>query len=169
MLKKMISTGLLATAMISTPVSALDFDQLYVGGGLSMNSVSGFDSAMGYQAFAGLPLDMIQFGPVKSAAEVGFMSSGDLGYSCSGSYYGYTYSCPSFSASGLWATYVASMDLADRVTGIARAGLDLGDDDGLMVGFGADYSLNDKIGIRAEYVIRDNINSLQANVTYRLK
>ena len=66
------------SALASGSVLTQGFDQsnLYVGGGLSMNSLSGFDDEMGYQAFVGYELDMIDLGPVQLAVEVGYFNSG---------------------------------------------------------------------------------------------
>ena len=155
MLKKIITAGALVAALTSTNVSAIsvDFDKLYAGGGFASNSIPGA-SATGFQFFAGVPIDGIKMGKVKSAAEVGVMSSGDFG-----AWIG--------SATGLWVNYVVTMEFAKKMYGIGRAGVDLGDDSGPMVGFGAGYNLGKNIDIRAEYVIRDVINSLQMNAVYR--
>ena len=167
---------LAAAAAIALPLQftqaagPFDTDNLYVGGGLSSNSLSGFDSAMGYQIFAGIPL-AIDAGSVKSAVEVGYMNSGEFKYNECVTYpfIGSVCADGKTEAVGLWANYVASMDLTNNVQGIARVGLDFGDDDGLMYGIGAGYGINKQMDVRGEYVVRDNVNSLQVNLVYRMK
>ena len=46
--------------------------------------------------------------------------------------------------------------------------LDFGDADGLMFGIGAGWKLNRQWKLRGEYVIRDDLNSLQVNFLYHL-
>ena len=165
-MKKMLCAGVIAaTTLLATNVQAkgiVDMDALYVGGGLSINSMSGAESAMGFQGFAGLPL-AIELGIVDSAVEVGYMNSGDMDVEFLGRVVG------SVSASGLWANYVATMNLSDQLQGIGRIGLDFGDDDGLMYGVGVGYGINEQMDVRGEYVARDNINSLQVNLVYRIQ
>ena len=145
-----------------------DVNSVYVGGGLGSNSLSGFDNAMGYQFFAGIPL-AVDLGSVDSAVEIGYMNSGDFKTDVCVTFFGIT-QCQSVKtdAAGLWATYVASMPINEQVDLIGRIGLDFGDDDGLMYGVGAGYGINEQMDIRGEYVIRDNINSLQVNLAYHL-
>ena len=172
---KILAAAAAATA-IALPMQfaqaqdVFDINAVYVGGGLSSNSLSEFDNAMGYQIFAGIPL-AIDTGSVKSAVEVGYMDSGEFKYNMCVTYPFVGTVCEDWKteATGLWANYVASMDLANNVQGIGRVGLDFGDDDGLMYGIGAGYSINKQMDIRGEYVVRDNVNSLQANLVYRMK
>ncbi len=71
-------------------------------------------------------------------------------------------------AKGIWSTAVISVPLKGRLSVLGRAGLDFGDDDGFMFGGGLGYQANEKMEIRGEYVVRDNIDSLQVNVVIRL-
>ncbi len=158
-----------ATALFATTTQAeefIDVDAIYVGAGLSSNSASGLDSAMGYQIFVGMPLN-INMGSVSSALEVGYMDSGEMDACVNVPFFGTV--CNGDNATGLWANYVAAMPVSEKVDVIGRLGLDFGDDDGLMLGVGAGYNIDAKMDVRAEYVIRDNINSLQVNLAYRLK
>jgi len=51
---------------------------------------------------------------------------------------------------------------------VARAGLDIGDDDGFMFGAGLGFNLNPKMELRGEYVMRDTVDSLQVNFVMRM-
>lgn len=73
----------------------------------------------------------------------------------------------SVKAQGLWGTAVLDFPIQDQISVIGRLGLDIGDDDGLMIGAGLGFDVNKNIELRAEYVIRDNIDSLQANLVFR--
>jgi hypothetical protein len=170
MKKIALGMALLASAGIA---HAQGFNEanMYFGGGLSSNDLDGFgDNSTGFQIFAGYGLDMVDLGAIKSAVEVGYMDSGDWEEDVCVTFFGTT-SCAKASASaqGLWANYVASYDFSPSLSGIGRIGLDLGDDDGLMYGVGVGFKLAPQIDIRGEYVIRDHINSLQANLVYRMK
>lgn len=140
---------------------------IYVGGGLSSNDLDGWsDNATGYQFFGGYGLDMIKLGAVKSAVEVGYMDSGD--FKDTVCFFGVCASATT-SAKGVWANYVASMNFTPALSGIGRVGLDFGDDDGFMFGAGLGFNATKQLEIRGEYVVRQHINSLQANVVYHLK
>lgn len=147
----------LALASSSVLAQGFDQDNLYVGGGIGINSITGLDDATGFQVFVGYELDMNDLDPVKLAVEVGYMNSGDFKWG------GFN----AGSASGLWATAVGSYALSPELSFVGRLGLDFGDDDGLMLGAGVGYAINQQIAVRGEYVIRDNIDSLQANIVYR--
>lgn len=164
MKKTVFAVGL---ALASGSVLAQGFDQsnLYVGGGLSMNSLSGFDDEMGYQAFVGYELDMIDLGPVQLAVEVGYFNSGKFSETVDLGIWG-RYKVEA-DAKGVWTTAVGSYALSPEFSLIGRLGIDFGDDDGLMLGAGVGYAVSQQIEVRGEYVIRDNIDSLQANIVYR--
>src|SRR5690606_4287289 len=99
---------------------------LYVGGGLSMNSLSGFDDEMGYQAFVGYELDMIDLGPVQLAVEVGYFNSGKFSETVDLGILG-RYKAEA-DAKGVWATAVGSYPLSPEFSLIGRLGIDFGDD-----------------------------------------
>ncbi len=174
-MKKIITLAL--ATLISTTATAANngFNEknLYFGGGLGSNSASGVDSATGFQIFAGYELDMVKISKIDSSVEIGYMDSGDMKKEVC------TPAIPPFipamcdkasaKAKGLWATYVASYKFDDKLSGIGRAGLDFGDDDGFMFGLGVDYQFDKQMHIRGEYVVRQNINSLQANFVYDMK
>lgn len=132
----------------------LDRTKFSVGAGISSNSVSGpVDDEIGYQFFAAYDLDQVNLMEhVNSSVEFGYM---DYGFSGGNS-------------GGLWINYVIDNAITGPWGWLARLGLDLGDDDGMMFGAGIDYDLNDKSAIRGEYVIRDNIDSIQVNFIYHM-
>lgn len=161
--KNIVLAATIAVASTSA-VAETNFDKknAYVGGGLGMNSLSGFDDAMGFQFFGGytIPKETLDLGKVGLAAEVGYMTSGDF----ETTFFGTTVDT---SADGLWASAVFDYGINEQFKAIGRAGLDFGDDDGLLIGGGVEYAFDKKIGIRGEYVMRDNVDSLQVNVTYQ--
>ena len=135
----------------ASPVIAQDeLENYYAGGGLSHNSVSGGGSALGWQIQGGYDFGQI-LGDARVMAEVGFMNSGNFGGG---------------SASGLWASGLAALPLADYWSLLGRAGIDFGDDDGLLVGVGAEYEAMPDLDLRGEFVSRNNIDSLQFNLIY---
>lgn len=164
-MKKILMAAGLALGIASAPVAAQGFntDNLYAGAGIGMNSISGADDAWGFQIFGGYKLDMLDLDPIELAVEVGYMDTGD--FEASECWFGVCHK-EKFSASGVWASAVGSYAVTPELAILARLGLDFGDDDGLLFGFGAGYAVTKEIEVRAEYVIRDNINSLQANVAY---
>ena len=66
-------------------------------------------------------------------------------------------------ARGLWTTAVASLPLNNNMNLLGRLGLDLGDDDGIMLGIGTHFHLQNRRAIRGEFVIRDDVDSIQFN------
>jgi hypothetical protein len=159
---KKLMTGVLLLLLISGAASArqlFDTSKIYFGGGLSSNDLSGFDNAIGWQIFGGLPLDL-QLGTGDLSIEVGYMDSGE-----------FEQNIPPFGtitteAKGIWATGVGKWPVGKNLSIIGRLGFDFGDDDGLMLGGGVGYSVAKNLDLRGEYVIRDNIDSLQFNVVY---
>jgi len=70
---------------------------------------------------------------------------------------------------GLWATGLVRYSTTNpQVEVLGRLGLDLGDDDGLMLGAGVGYWIDKDMQLRGEYVIRDTVTSLQVNLVFRL-
>ncbi|QKT04194.1 porin family protein [Ectothiorhodospiraceae bacterium 2226] len=149
-----LSLGLAVSA--AQAQEAFNQDNLYVGGGVGINSLSGFDDATGFQFFGGYKLDMVDLGAINMAAEVGYMDTGDFKWN------GWN----AGSVSGLWANAVFGFPINPQFQLLGRIGLDFGDDDGLMFGAGVGYAVNPQFELRGEYVIRDNVDSLQANLVY---
>ncbi|MDH5258488.1 MAG: porin family protein [Gammaproteobacteria bacterium] len=166
-MKKIIGLAVLMSAFSLTAQSfEFDEDKLYAGGGLgySNHDVSGVDNAIGFQFFGGYDLsDDVKIGDkISLAAELGYATSGD--FESSNCPTGFT--CIGESANGLWANAVIDYDIDGKISILGRAGLDFGDDDGLMFGVGGGYKIDDKLSARLEYVTRDHYSSLQANVVY---
>jgi len=146
---------------LSSVASAQTFDtkNLFFGAGLSQNKISGSDSGMGFQFFGGYSFGQIA-PKLQMDAELGYQDAKvevcAFGF-CAGEVH----------VKGLWATGVARYRVAPQIDLIGRLGLDFGDDDGLMFGIGAGYLLNRNSQLRLEYVIRDNLDSLQFNFVYQ--
>jgi opacity protein-like surface antigen len=150
---------LLGLLLVATHVSAagVDAKELYFGAGVGFNSVNNNNfyndsDAVGFQVFAGLPL-AVNLGSAALAVEVGYMDTGNFDNGGS--------------ADGLWSTAVARLALNNDLKLLGRLGYDFGDDDGVMVGAGLGFPVASKMDMRIEYVIRDHIDSLQANLVFR--
>jgi opacity protein-like surface antigen len=160
---------ILGCALLASPVYAAQNinieDNLYFGGGIGINDLSGFDDATGFQVFAGYDLDY-RLGKASLAGEVGYMDSGDFERDVVIPGFG-RFSTDEQNVDGLWTTGVISLPVG-AVNLIGRAGLDFGDDDGFMVGGGVGIDLSREWELRFEYVMRDNVDSLQANIAFSL-
>ena len=166
-MKKLVTcllfAALAAPALAAGP-AGIDTGRLFFGAGISQNDASGAsDEGTGYQIFGGY-----EFGQVAQNValdlEVGYMDSGDI-KGCA-RVLGVRV-CDEDNATGLWATGVGRLQLNPQFELLARAGLDFGDDDGLMVGIGAGFNVNKQTQLRFELVERDDISSLQLNFVYR--
>ena len=49
---------------------------------------------------------------------------------------------------------------------LVRLGYDFGDDDGFLLGTGMQYKFTTKVAMRMEYIARQNVSGLQANVLF---
>jgi hypothetical protein len=160
---------ILGCALLASPVYAAKNinvdDHLYFGGGIGINDLSGYDDANGFQVFAGYDLDY-RLGKASLAGEVGYMDSGDFEQDLVVPGFG-RFGTVETDASGLWTTGVISLPVG-AVDLIGRAGLDFGDDDGFMIGGGVGIDLSREWELRFEYVMRDNVDSLQANIVFSL-
>ncbi|HET9122096.1 MAG TPA: outer membrane beta-barrel protein [Acidiferrobacteraceae bacterium] len=137
---------------------------IYGGAGLSSNSVSGWGSSTGFQIFGGYNFGTITTGPnpIGIAAEAGYMNTGTFQKTI---YVPYPVIVNN-RYQGPWATGVVTIPLASNVSVLGRAGLDLGDDSGLMAGIGAAFQINPQLQARVEYVSRSHVDSLQLNVVF---
>lgn len=156
-------------AMLVTGYShaALDMSKVYFGGGLGSNSVPGSSAGMGFQFFGGYDLP-VKLGKGQLSVEAGYMDTGDMDSSQTVPIFPFPTVTVSTKASGLWATAVYSLPLQKNLNFVARSGLDIGDDDGLMFGAGVGYMLNRKMELRGEYVMRHKVDSLQVNFVMRM-
>ena len=149
----------LAAMVFSSAAAAQGFDlrRLFFGGGVSLNSVSGADDGTGFQIFGGYNFPRIA-PKLYVDAEAGYMDTGNLDRRvCAPG------PCNA-KANGPWTTGVVRYLVAPNVELIGRAGVDLGDDDGLMVGIGVGFIVNPHLKLRTEFVVRDNVDSFQFNV-----
>lgn len=158
-------SSLASASAFAAEGSVIDLRNLYVGGGLSINSVTNSDNGTGFQFFAGYDLPW-KVQTIHFAAEAGYMDTGNMNETVNTPFGSYT---ASTRARGLWTTGVAFLPIAPQIELLARAGLDLGDDDGAMFGVGADYNLNRQMQLRAEYVARPNVDSIQGNFVFHLQ
>ena len=160
-----IMIGAFLAIGLSSVASAQSFDtrNLFFGGGLSQNKISGGSgSGMGFQAFGGYTFGQVA-PQMRVDAEVGYQDAKVKACDPFG-----LRICGDAHVKGLWATGVARYRVAPNIDLIGRAGLDFGDDDGFMYGVGAGYLLNRNSQLRLEYVVRQNVNSLQFNFVYQL-
>ena len=150
--------SLLSGFYVST-LSAAESDPLLekskfsIGAGVSYNSISGpVSDEFGFQLIGAYDLSQVNLvESVKSSVEFGVM---DYGYSGD--------------STGIWATYVVDGPISGRFGWLGRLGYDFGDDNGLMLGAGLNWEANSKTDLRFEYVIRDDVDSLQFNYLYHL-
>ncbi|MAS24874.1 MAG: hypothetical protein CMI03_16465 [Oceanospirillaceae bacterium] len=157
---KYLTSLALTAGFVSAPVMAegLDAKNLYVGGGISENVVDspfggGSDDAFGYTLFAGYEFQN-SYPLVKTSAEIGYSDTDD-------------FDRVDDDINGLWVAGVIEKDLPeinDKFFVIGRAGLDFGDDDGLLLGAGAGFHLTPKLDLRGEYIAKDSSSVYQASV-----
>ena len=144
----------LSTQVIAeeTAKPLLSKDKLSIGAGLARNSAASLDKT-GVQFFAAYAIDEVNLMEgVNTSVEFGYMDYGSFGND----------------SGGLWATGVIDGAISNGFGWLARLGFDLGDDSGLMFGAGGSYDLNGKMELRGEYIIRDEIDSIQVNFIYKL-
>ena len=161
---KSISTSLLLVILAVPAAHAegqqgplLDRNKFSIGAGVARNSVDtrfGDYHDTGFQFFGAYDLTRVNLmAGVDTSLEFGYM---DYGFD-SGNDDG-----------GLWVTGVVDGSINSGLGWLARLGLDLGDDSGLMFGAGIGIKADPKLQLRFEYVIRDDIDSLQMNFIYHL-
>jgi hypothetical protein len=140
---------------------------LYVGAGLSYNDLdfgsvidgANNETATGLQAFIGLPIANSIEG-FDTFAEIGFFRTSNFDFGGGNKE----------KVTGVSGSVVLQKDLNEvdpNLYGLARIGLELGDDDGIFMGVGAGYRITPKVDIRAEFVNKDLISSYQANALIR--
>lgn len=155
-----IASAALLAVSASAQSEGFNQSKFYAGGGVSVNSISGFNgagsnNAFGFQGFAGYDFsDSLKIGNAMGlAAEAGFMDSGSFCSFCG-------------SAKGLWLNAVGSYGITSKVKLINRLGFDFGDSDGVMVGLGGEYDIDKHLAVRGEVVMR-GYKSYQVNALYR--
>ena len=145
-------------AQAETQSQGVDAAQFYVGGGLGFNSLSG-GSATGFQIIGGYEFKTKLNDDITSALEIGYMDTSDFENIDGNS--------SNRDVNGVWVAMLESVPLSRKADMLARLGYDFGDDDGLLLGTGLQYKFTTKIAMRMEYVARQHVNSLQANVLFK--
>ena len=160
MMKKIISVlALMMLASTANAQGAIDAQRIYVGGGLGFNSLPGYGSATGFQFIGGYEFATKLNDDITSSLEIGYMDSGDFDR--------YNTSTTGEAAKGFWMAMAESVPLTSKTDVLSRLGFDFGDDDGFLLGTGMQYKFTTKVAMRMEYVARQNVNSLQANVLFK--
>ena len=156
-----LSLALLSGANVSPTMAdqnqpLLDRNLFSIGVGISSNSIdtrkNDEDDEIGFQFFGAYDLIGINLMEgVNSSVEFGLM---DYGFKRD--------------STGIWATYTVDGIISGDLGWLARAGLDIGDDNGLMAGAGLVYVVDEQQELRFEYVARDEVESWQFNFLYHL-
>ena len=175
-MKKMLAIGLLTLMSqqafsadpqnTQVPASKVP-EGLYVGGGINYNDLDvgsifpgdNNETAFGFQVFAGIP--------IASSIE-GFKTFAEAGYFQTSSFK----LAPGVKekVTGIWGAGILQRDLNEidpNLYGLARIGLEIGDDDGIFMGIGAGYRISPKVDVRAEFVNKDLLSSYQLNALIR--
>ncbi len=162
MMKPLRTTLLLLVALLfssSAAAEGFDLRRLFFGAGLSENTVTGSDDGAGFQVFGGYNFPAVASN-LYIDAEGGYMTTGKMERrACT------TTSCND-KMNGLWANGVLRYLVTPNIELIGRAGLDFGDDDGLMAGGGIGYIIGVHFKLRLEYVRRDDVTSVQFNALF---
>lgn len=169
-MKKLLLTSLIALA--ASPSFADDHSTaaekgLYIGAGISYNNLdfgsvikgANNESASGIQLFAGVPIENT-IKDFDTFAEVGFFRTSTFNFDPGAKE----------RVTGISGSVVLQRNLNEvdpNLYGLARLGLELGDDDGIFMGVGAGYRITPKVEVRAEFVNKDLISSYQANALIR--
>ncbi len=144
-------------------------NNIYVGAGMGSYSLGSFDDSFSYQLVAGYNLDykLKDYNEISFAVEAGYAQA-DWEKTVSGYVYTTRYSYKvSTEMSSFWGALVANYPINDKFTTGVSLGYDLGDDDGLMYGINGTYKVHPLFDVRADYLIRQNVNALTANVIYK--
>jgi hypothetical protein len=152
---------LISSAVVSSPVHAegpINTKNIYVGGGLAFNSLPGYGSSRGFQFFGGYDFDFKLNEDISSALEFGYTNSGKFDR--------LTTAPKSEAVKGVWLAMLESVPLSSKTDMLVRLGYDFGDDDGFILGTGLQYKFDTKVAMRMEYVAREHVNALQANVLF---
>lgn len=158
-MKKITCLLILMSSVFTAHAEGIDAERVYLGGGLSFNSLPGVGSSRGFQFFAGYEFAGRLNDDISTALEVGYMDSGNFDRINNNNKYN--------AAEGVWAAFVETVPVSNKVDILGRLGYDFGDDDGLLLGAGIQYKFNTKAAMRMEYVTREHVAGLQANVLFK--
>lgn len=158
-MKKIACLLVLMSSAFTAHAEGIDAKRVYLGGGLNFNSLPAAGSARGFQFFAGYEFPALLNDDISTSLEVGYMDSGDFNRFNSNN--------SANDLEGVWAAFVESVPVSNKVDVLGRLGYDFGDDDGLLLGAGMQYKFNTKAALRMEYVAREHITGLQVNVLFK--
>ena len=151
-----------SSVALAEPKITIDTKKLYAGAGFNYNRIdtsslgSSDGDATGVQVFTGY--EMGNRNGFDIAAELGVIQSGEL------------YEGSNEDADGFWASALANKGLPEidsRLSAIARIGYGIGGDDGLFMGFGAQFKIHPQAFVRGEYLNKDLSQSFQVNAAYQ--
>ena len=144
-----ITAATLPFAAVSAQAENRLPENLYIGGGFNQNIIDspwgGSESATGFTVFGGLDFEN---------GIAGLNSSVELGYGDTEDFYDNTDS----DINGPWVALVGEKSLPEidpRLSVLGRLGLDLGDDDGLLLGAGVGFDVTNNVGLRGEFINKD--------------
>ena len=139
-------------------------DVAYIGGALNHNIIDspfgGRDlDANGYSIFGGYKFEN-SITDLMTAVEFGYSDTGDFDVSDNNR---------DEDINGIWVAAVAEKSLPEidsRLSVVGRGGLDLGDDDGIFLGAGAGFKVNQQLGLRAEFINKDVTSVYQISALF---
>ncbi|MCY0964437.1 outer membrane beta-barrel protein [Parathalassolituus penaei] len=138
-------------------------DHLQVGGGLSYNQIDSpfrhghSEDANGVNMFVGYEFDS-GWNAIDTSVEVGFNRTDRFD-----EYHD--------NVAGPWVALVgqrAVREVDPRLSVIGRVGLDVGDDDGVLMGVGFGFMIDPAVQLRAEYINRDATTQMLGSVVVKL-
>lgn len=161
---------LIATAISAATITTVSAEEntlrnaFYVGGAVNHNVIDspfGGDEldANGYSLFGGYKFDN-SVADLMTAVEFGYSDTGDF-YNSNGN--------GDEDINGVWVAAVAEKympEIDPRLSVIGRGGLDLGDDDGIFLGAGAGFKVNEQVGLRAEFINKDASSVYQVGALF---
>lgn len=151
----------LGMALSGTALASDREGEIRAGGGINHNSASGISNEIGFQIYGGYNFgELFGVDDLDFLVEGGYWNSGMEFVECT------PMGCTTQDVDGIWATGGVAFRFSDDISFLGRAGLDFGEDDGLMIGGGAAYHMTQELDLVGEVVLRDNVTSLQFNVTY---
>lgn len=128
-------------------------DTIYAGYGINQNFLPGGNDGDGVQFLGGvrIPYSPVDIG-MTPYFEVGHQTVEETG---------------DRQIEGVWYSGVAQFELNRSLDGLFRLGYDAGDDEGFLWGTGGEYKFDRAWALRAEYVERETLFSIQLNAVYR--
>lgn len=140
----------------------INLNKIRVGVGFNYNRIDNSSlssekdgKASGSQVFFGYALGN-RYG-TETSIEVGYIKSGEL------------YENSDIDVNGFWGSAVVRKplpEIREDLSAIARVGLGLKGDDGVLVGIGAQYDIHPNVFVRLEYLNKDLTQSYQANLGF---